>query len=232
MFGYIYKTTNLINGKIYVGQHKSNVFDAHYKGSCVRLADAFAKYGKDNFIVELIVKCESKHEMDEREKEWIKKLNSRDRTIGYNLSEGGERGFYLENHDYQKNVETRRKNGTLSGWKKSQESIQQGLETKRQKYGDLSNIGMKGKHHSEETRRKMSELSKGRVISEQQKLQISNTLKEYNKDENVRKRNSETLKKLWQDPSFREKMKNRKKPDGKKISETLKKYNQEKKNKI
>ena len=54
-YGYIYKTTNLINGKIYIGQHKSNLFDSQYKGSGVILRKAFAKYGKENFKVEIIV---------------------------------------------------------------------------------------------------------------------------------------------------------------------------------
>ena len=66
MYGYIYKTTNNINGKIYIGQHKSNIFDSNYKGSGVRLADAIKKYGKDNFSVELLVECQSKQEMDEQ----------------------------------------------------------------------------------------------------------------------------------------------------------------------
>lgn len=47
-YGYIYKTTNLINGKIYIGQYKSNLFDSQYKGSGVILRKAFAKYGKEN----------------------------------------------------------------------------------------------------------------------------------------------------------------------------------------
>lgn len=33
MYGYIYKTTNLLNKKIYIGQHKCRVFDSDYYGS-------------------------------------------------------------------------------------------------------------------------------------------------------------------------------------------------------
>ena len=149
--------------------------------------------------------------------------------IGYNLSEGGEKGFYLENHDYQKNVETRIKNGTLSGWKKSAESIEKTIQTKREKYGDLSTIGMKGKKHSEETKLKIGKSNKGKVISEEQRQAISEKLKEYNKDESVRKRNSDAIKELWKNPTYREKMKNRKRPNSEKISETLKRYYAEKK---
>lgn len=53
MYGYIYKTTNLINGKIYVGQHKGK-FDRGYVGSGKILKLALTKYGKQNFLTELI----------------------------------------------------------------------------------------------------------------------------------------------------------------------------------
>ena len=43
MYGYIYKTTNLVNGKIYIGQHKSNTFDTNYYGSGTILNKAIQK---------------------------------------------------------------------------------------------------------------------------------------------------------------------------------------------
>lgn len=46
MYGYVYKTTNIINGKMYIGQHKSEKFDESYKGSGVILTKALEKYGK------------------------------------------------------------------------------------------------------------------------------------------------------------------------------------------
>ena len=51
MFGYIYKTTNLINGKIYVGKHKG-AFTEKYLGSGVHLKRAVKIYGKECFSVE------------------------------------------------------------------------------------------------------------------------------------------------------------------------------------
>lgn len=45
MYGYVYQTINLINGKKYIGKHKSNVFDESYKGSGVYLSRAIKKYG-------------------------------------------------------------------------------------------------------------------------------------------------------------------------------------------
>ena len=55
-FGYVYKTTNKVNNKIYVGKHKSNRFDENYLGSGVLLSSAIKKYGKENFITEVLEK--------------------------------------------------------------------------------------------------------------------------------------------------------------------------------
>ena len=56
MYGYIYKTTNLINGKIYVGQHKcsKNSIDESYIGSGIYLKHAIEYYGKNNFKCEIL----------------------------------------------------------------------------------------------------------------------------------------------------------------------------------
>ena len=91
MYGYIYKTTNLINGKIYIGQKKSTIFlDSDYLGSGVRLKSAIKHYGKENFKVELLEECYSREQLNDREIYYIGKYNSQDLTIGYNLTKGGD----------------------------------------------------------------------------------------------------------------------------------------------
>lgn len=81
----VYKTTNLVNGKVYVGQDSKNNPD--YLGSGTIIKRAIKKYGVENFKKEILELCNSKEEMDEKEKYWIKEL----KTIkhGYNISEGG-----------------------------------------------------------------------------------------------------------------------------------------------
>ena len=83
MYGYIYKTTNMVNGKIYVGQHKSNKFDSYYKGSGKLLHEALNKYGVDNFSVEVLEECDTAEYMNEREIYWIAQLNSTNLDIRY-----------------------------------------------------------------------------------------------------------------------------------------------------
>lgn len=90
MFGYIYKTTNLVNGKIYVGKHEAAAFDTAYIGSGVVFSKALKKYGKENFKCELIETADSKEDLNIREKFWIAEFKARDTKIGYNINEGGE----------------------------------------------------------------------------------------------------------------------------------------------
>jgi group I intron endonuclease len=83
----IYKTTNLINNKFYIGQEKND--SDSYLGSGKILKNAIQKYGKQNFRKEILEICENEKELDEKEIYWIKKLNATNRKIGYNICEGG-----------------------------------------------------------------------------------------------------------------------------------------------
>lgn len=110
--GYIYITINKITGKIYIGQHKRNRYDKKYLGSGKYLNNSINKYGKENFENYIIQWCYSKEEMCEKEKYWIKKYNSLDNSIGYNITPGGEWGDItagLTKEDYKKYCEKRSK---------------------------------------------------------------------------------------------------------------------------
>ena len=92
MFGYIYITYNKISKKIYIGQHKSSKYDKEYLGSGKYLRRAIKKYGKENFENYIIEWCKNKEELCEKEKYWIRKYNTLDNSIGYNITPGGEFG--------------------------------------------------------------------------------------------------------------------------------------------
>lgn len=90
MFGYIYITTNKINGKIYIGQHKG-AYNENYFGSGKYICMAVEKYGKENFENHIIEWCETPEKMDEREIYWIKKYDCTAKSkTGYNIAEGGQ----------------------------------------------------------------------------------------------------------------------------------------------
>lgn len=90
MYGYIYKTTNIENGKFYIGKHKSDSYDPDYLGSGVYITSAIAKHGEDKFTNEIIDTADSADELNEKEKFWITKLDAR--NLGYNIAPGGDGG--------------------------------------------------------------------------------------------------------------------------------------------
>ncbi len=91
IFGRIYKITNKINNKVYIGQTTgtiNNRFSQHKrKMCCPKLARAFKKYGIDNFIIEEMDTASSSAELNLKEIHWISKFNSV--KNGYNIDFGG-----------------------------------------------------------------------------------------------------------------------------------------------
>jgi len=97
----IYKATNLVNNKIYIGQticglekRKSQHERAAKYGYCTTIFDyAINKYGKENFKWEIIDTAETIEELNEKEFYYIQKENSMDKKIGYNLKAGGKNSY-------------------------------------------------------------------------------------------------------------------------------------------
>ena len=93
---FIYKITNTINNKIYIGQtvqHVSSRYSRHKynakSGESGALYSAMRKYGIDNFLVEEIDGANSISELNYKEKHYIEYLNSKSPN-GYNIKEGGK----------------------------------------------------------------------------------------------------------------------------------------------
>lgn len=84
----IYKTINLLNGKVYVGKDEKN--NPNYYGSGKILKRSIVKYGLENFKKEILDECDNRNELNLKEKYWIKFLNTKNN--GYNLTDGGTGG--------------------------------------------------------------------------------------------------------------------------------------------
>ena len=98
MRGFIYKITNIINGKSYIGQTIQNVKERFYQHCATKCSKAVSnmaihraikKYGKSNFTVEVIEEIDSAN-LNDRERYWIKYYNSYNN--GYNSTKGGQDG--------------------------------------------------------------------------------------------------------------------------------------------
>lgn len=111
----VYKITNKITGKIYIGitnQGSGARYRHHWYESRIGepspIHRSMAKYGEDNFTLEIIDFAETYEELKEKEKFWIKKFNSTDRNIGYNLTEGGD-GTFGRTHSEETKEKIRQK---------------------------------------------------------------------------------------------------------------------------
>lgn len=96
-YGYIYKTTNLVNNRIYIGQKKGQ-FNSDYYGSGLILKQAFKKEGRNNFRLEIIIYAKDRDRLNELEKYYIIKYRELFGNKIYNITDGGTGGDNFTNH--------------------------------------------------------------------------------------------------------------------------------------
>lgn len=148
----IYKTTNLINNKIYIGQDSNN--NPKYFGSGILITRSIRKYGKKNFVKEILEYCNSQNELNKREIYWIAFFNSTNIEIGYNIANGGlGPGLGMEPWNKGKHLyeETKEKISKANKGRRFSKEV----NDKKGRKGELNSFY--GKKHSDESRKKMSE---------------------------------------------------------------------------
>ena len=168
-YHYLYKTTNLINNKFYVGMHSTSNLEDGYLGSGLRLRRSIRKYGKENFKFDILEFFEDREKLIEAE---INMVNSDliKEELCMNIKEGGCGGF--SNDEHQKKC-------SIAGNTKQDELRQTDIEWNnmvilknsiRMKNAYISGIRKKPqqfnfvcKIHSEETKEKMREKAKLRT---------------------------------------------------------------------
>ena len=138
----VYKITNKINGKVYIGQ-TINAMQKRWrdhKNSHKQhpLQNSMLKHGKENFSIEQIDSASSQEELNEKEAYWINFYDSRNSEKGYNLREAGSHGSQSES--------------TKQKLREAHLGMSHTEETKQR----LSEVN-KGKHLSDETRLKISQ---------------------------------------------------------------------------
>lgn len=183
--GFVYLTTNIVNGKIYIGQHTVDGNDWKYIGSGTLFQKAVKKYGKENFKRKILRLCYSLHELKVWEHVYIVKYKSTDRSVGYNIAKGDVNTTELNPAKLpevrEKISETRLRkinNGDIKILR-GREHPQYGKKHSKQWRKNHSKK-MIGRRHSEQTKMKISESQKGiknhmfgKHLSEQTKLKLS-----------------------------------------------------------
>jgi group I intron endonuclease len=182
----IYKITNQVNGKIYIGQDAHN--NPKYFGSGKILRLAFQKYGIENFNKEILEECSSKEMLNEREKYWISFYNSTDRNVGYNISLGGNGGDTLSHHPNNREISKRIGDSNKSLWldpmykimmsKLRKNNITEETRKKLSLRFSGENNPMKGRTHSDEAKKMISEARKEwhRNLTEEERKIISDKM--------------------------------------------------------
>src|ERR1035437_4483818 len=154
---FIYKLTNKINGKIYIGKTIKSIEQrwrchrnqSKRKGKCKsHLYNAIRKDGTNNFVLRMVEECCSEYG-NKQEQYWIKFYNSTDPSIGYNLTIGGDGGIVSD--ECKKKI-----SNTLKEYYKTHKpfNAMKGIRGKLHPFY--------GKHHTNAAKEKLSVARKGK----------------------------------------------------------------------
>lgn len=190
MYGIIYKITNKVNNRIYVGQtihpllyRWKNHIRAANRGSNIYFHKAIRKYGKENFIIEELTKASSKEELNLLEIEYIKKYNSL-APNGYNTSTGGEGGNNFCNNPNIDTIKQHLSEGRKRYFANWTEEERKTFSEKRR----MIALDPNGKMQSQEYKEKMRIACTGKKVSEHTKLILKEKFTGREIDRNLRKK--------------------------------------------
>lgn len=161
--GVIYKITNIVNNKVYIGKLSRKSDFTNYWGSGLLIKRSIKKYGINNFKKEILeIVNIANQNINEKEKFWINTLNSNNLEIGYNISKGGDGGDNFSNKPEEL------KNITRIRISKAHKGIKQNLDwvKKRTTKTTGKGNGMYGKTHTVEAISKIRKALKGRKLSD------------------------------------------------------------------
>lgn len=198
-YGIIYKITNKINGKVYIGQtvrergfkgryecsgegiervykyHKSE--KEHNRNYNKHLLYSIEKYGFEAFeVIEEFDVAYSKEELDELEKKYIKDFNCLNPN-GYNNDEGGNEGKFCEESRRLLSEKNSGENNPFYGKKHSEETKKKMSEARKGKCVGEKHP-MYGKHQSEETKEKNRQAHLKENLSEETRIKMSTKAKQ------------------------------------------------------
>ena len=160
----IYKITNRVNGKVYIGKHQTNNINDGYMGSGRLIQQAITKYGIDNFEKEILFDFSVEDEMNTKEAELVTEEFCK-RKDTYNLCPGGHGGFgYIRINNLGVSPFTKdrklHRTATLKG-RETQRILEKTdpdwVEKRRSNLSKaaMGNKSWTGKTHTEETKDKM-----------------------------------------------------------------------------
>ena len=191
-YGVIYKITNIINNKIYIGQKiNPQKWYKYYWGSGLIIKRAIKKWGRNNFKKEVVCECSSQEELDSKEAYYIKLYESYIPEIGYNILKYGKttKGFkaydawirdYGEDYAkerWEKKCKAHSKN--MKGKLVREKNPMFGKKISKEHNKILESYRSIGYKHTEETKKKISQAKKaqGKKLTVEQRNKLSEVRK-------------------------------------------------------
>ena len=159
-YHFIYKTTNILSGRYYIGMHSTDDLEDGYLGSGNRLRLAIRKHGKESFKREILEFCKTREDLKKREIEVVN-LDEISNEECMNLCVGGEGGWFVDIHN--KAFKYKLENDLVfreSLSKNRSENSKKAMIDGRLKSVNKS-YDWTGKKHSDQTKQKISELKIG-----------------------------------------------------------------------
>jgi group I intron endonuclease len=154
MFYTIYQTTNLTNGKIYIGYHSTEDLNDQYLGSGKILKQAIDRVGVENFKREILYVFPTKEEALQKEREIVnEEFLQRDGV--YNIKLGGEGGWDHTHNDPI--IKQKRLNGIAQSF---QDNVSRGWQLTDSQRSEIGKKAFLGKKHTEEAKKKIGEAKK------------------------------------------------------------------------
>ena len=148
----VYKITNSINGKYYIGVHKTTNPNDSYYGSGKAIKEAIAKHGKENFLKEILLITENKNEAYDLERNLT--IDYSDRN-NYNMKLGGIGGFDASNSKMGYKAAAFTKEMLSENGKKNVKKFTKEQLSENGRKGGLKNKGRKKGPMKEEVKEKI-----------------------------------------------------------------------------
>ena len=187
MYHILYRVTNVLNEKYYIGIHSTKNLKDGYKGSGKIILSSLKKHGKENHKFEILKFCDNRNDLIESEKQVVNDKLLKDKKC-MNLQLGGISGFDFIKLKRQADPAFDKK------WKKMQSEKLK----KVHKAGKINYNTFEGKSHSDETKLKMSKAKKGLGLKESNSQFGTCWITKQNENKKIKKEELESyLTKGW-----------------------------------